>query len=186
MEEVNLVIEMAQESMEHSIDHLQKELIKLKAGKASPDLLHGLMVQYYGAPTPLHQVANVSVADARTIVVQPWERSMLGPIEKSVFEANLGITPQNDGEVIRLVIPPLTEERRKDLVKRAKSLGEDAKVSIRSARREAMEDVKKAIKNGFPEDSGKKREHDIQTMTDSFSQKIDQLIEKKEKDILTI
>lgn len=184
--DVEIFIEMANESMSAAIDHLQKELVKIRTGKASPTILGGLIVPYYGSPTPLSQVANISAADARTLVIQPWEKNMLAPIEKVIFESNLGITPQNDGEIIRLSIPPLTEERRKEFVKKAKALAEEAKVSIRNARREAMEGVKKAIKDGFPEDMGKKIEDSIQETTDSFGKKVDKLIEAKEKDIMTI
>ncbi len=185
-EEVNLYIEHAEELMEQALSHLHQELGKIRTGKAAPAMLEGLMVSYYGAPAPLNQVANISTSDARTLVIQPWEKSMLGPIEKAIFEANLGITPQNDGEVVRLSIPPLTEERRKDLVKKAKALGEDAKVSVRNARRDAMEHIKKAVKDGFPEDAGKRKEQDVQNLTDKYSGKVDQLIEAKEKDILTV
>ncbi len=185
-EEVNMYIDMAKESMEGSVDHLQKELVKIRTGKASPNMLGGLVVPYYGSPTPLNQVANVATSDAKTLVVQPWEKNMLAPIEKAIFEANLGLTPQNDGEMIRINIPPLTEERRKLLVKRAKSLGEETKVSIRNARREAMDGVKDAVKNGYPEDSGKKKESEIQRVTDDFGKRIEKLIEAKEKDIMTI
>ncbi len=185
-EEVNSYVEHAKDLMEHAIEHLQHELSKVRTGKAAPAMLEGLMVAYYGTPTPINQVANISAADARTLVIQPWEKNMLGPIEKAIFEANLGVTPQNDGEVVRISIPPLTEERRKDLVKRAKELGEQAKVSVRNARRDAMEHIKKAIKDGYPEDSGKRKEQEVQQLTDKFSDRVDHLIEAKEKDILTV
>ena len=185
-DEINMAIEIAEESMENSIEHLKKELIKIRTGKASPAMLNGLRVPYYGNLTPLNQVANVATSDARTIVIQPWEKSMLGPIEKVIFEANMGLTPQNDGEMIRLNIPPLTEDRRKDLVKQAKALGEEAKVSIRSGRHKAMEQIKKAIKDGYPEDAGKKKEGKVQELTDNFSKKVDELIDAKEKDIMTV
>lgn len=185
-EEVNLYVEHAEELMEQSIEHLQNELVKVRTGKAAPTMLEGLMIQYYGVPTPINQVANVSAADARTLVIQPWEKSMLAPIEKAIFEANLGVTPQNDGEVVRISIPPLTEERRKDLVKKAKALGEDAKVSVRNARRDAMDHIKKAVKDGYPEDAGKRKEQEVQNLTDKYSERIDHMIEAKEKDILTV
>ena len=185
-EEVKEYIDHTQDLMEQAIDHLQKELTKVRAGKAAPAMLEGLMVAYYGNPTPINQVANVSTSDARTLVIQPWEKNMLGPIEKAIFEANLGITPQNDGEMVRLSIPPLTEERRKDMVKRAKALGEDAKVSIRNVRRDGMEHIKKAVKNGLAEDAGKVSEGEVQHLTDKNISKIDQFIEAKEKDIMTI
>lgn len=173
-------------AMEDSIEHLQKELATIRAGKASPNMLSGIIVPYYGAPTPLNQVANVSTSDSRTITIQPWEKNMLAPIEKAIFEANLGVTPQNNGEIVIINIPPLTEERRKELVKRSKSIGEDTKVGIRSARREAMDRIKKAVKAGFPEDAGKRKEDEVEKMTKDFVDRIDKLVENKEKDIMTI
>ena len=184
--EIQESIEEARMMMTMSIDHLQGELVKIRTGKASPTVLGGIMVPYYGTATPLNQVANVSTADARTLVIQPWEKTMLAPIEKAIFEANLGLTPQNDGELIRIGIPPLTEERRISLVKRAKELGEDSKISIRAARRDAMEKVKKAVKNGLSEDIGKGKEEEIQNLTNDFSQKVDKMLDAKEKDIMTI
>lgn len=185
-EEINMLLEIAKEAMEHSIDHLQNELIKVRTGKASSAMLSGLMVSYYGSPTPLNQVANVASSDARTLIIQPWEKGMIQPIEKAIFEANLGVTPQNDGEVIRISIPPLTEERRKDLVKTAKALAEDAKVGVRGARHKGMDGVKAAVKNGYPEDLGHDKEVFIQNMTNDFGKKIDALVVAKEKDIMTI
>lgn len=184
--EVNKHISHAQELMDQSIEHLHKELKKISTGKASTNMLDGIFVEYYGAPTPLNQVANVSIADSRSLAIQPWEKNMLGPIEKAIFEANLGVTPQNDGEFVRINIPPLTEERRKDLVKKVKSLGEDAKVSVRNARRDAMEHIKKAVKEGFPEDAGKSREQEVQNLTDKHIEMIDKTVEVKEKDIMTV
>lgn len=186
IDDVNMSIEIAQESMGEAIERLHRELQKLRTGKASPNMVSDLLVDYYGSPTPLKQVANVSKADSRTLAIQPWEKAMLGPIEKTIFEANLGITPMNDGEMIRISIPPLTEERRKDLVKKAKSIGEDAKISIRSARKDAMESIKKSVKNGLSEDLGKNKEGDVQNVTNNFSKKVDALITAKEKDIMTI
>jgi ribosome recycling factor len=185
-EDVSLIPEMAEDAMKHSLEHLQKELVKVRTGKASTSMLDGLLVAYYGSPTPLKQVANVTTSDARTLVIQPWEKSMLGPIEKAIFEANFGITPQNDGEIVRLVIPPLTEERRRDLVKQVKALGEDAKVSIRNARRDAMEEIKKEVKDGYPEDAGKKMEGDIQDLTNQYTNRVDKMLEIKEEDIMTV
>ncbi len=186
MEDINVYLDEASELMDKSVDHLKKELAKINPGKASPEMVSGVMVEYYGTPTPLQQVANVSASDAKTLVIQPWEKSMLGPIEKAIFEANLGLTPQNDGEVIRLNIPPLTEERRRDLVKKAKVLGEDAKVSVRNARRDAMEAIKKEIKDGYPEDAGKRLEADVQDNTDKHIKLIDDLIAAKEKAVMTV
>ena len=185
-DEVNLSIEMGRESMSKSISHLQAELVKVRTGKASPSMLNGIMVDYYGSPTALNQVANVSTSDAKTILVKPYEKTMLAAIEKSIFEANLGLTPQNNGEVIMINIPPLTEERRREFVKRAKALGEDAKVSLRNTRREIMDSIKQAVKDGFSEDAGKRSEGEVDNMTKEFSGKIDKLIELKEKDIMTV
>lgn len=185
-DDIAMIMDLTEESMNNSIDHLQNELAKIRAGKASPAMLGGLRVEYYGTPTPLNQVANVSTSDARTLVIQPWEKKMLAAIERSIFEANLGFTPMNDGEVVRINVPALTEERRKDLVKRAHQLGEDSKVSIRNARRDANNEVKKAVKNGYPEDAGKRVEDQIQALTDKFSKKVEDMIKAKEADIMTI
>ncbi|MBU6168385.1 MAG: ribosome recycling factor [Bacteroidetes bacterium] len=186
LEEVNFLVETAEEAMERALDHLHKELGKITTGKATPAIVKDLLVNYYGTPTPMNQVANISTSDARSLVIQPWEKSMLAPIERSIFEANLGVTPMNDGEVVRLSFPPLTEERRRDLVKKAKALGEEAKVSSRSSRREAMEGIKKAVKDGFSEDEGKKREESVQQLTDKQIKKIDELLDAKEKEIMTV
>ena len=185
-EDLDLLMDMTKESMEDTIEHLQKELLKIRTGKASPAMLGGIMVSYYGAPTPLQQVSNISASDARTLTIQPWEKSMLGPIEKGIFEANLGITPMNDGEVVRISIPPLTTERRKDLSKQVKAHGEDAKVSLRNVRREAMEAIKKEVKNGYPEDAGKRLEDQVEDLIKSYSVRVDKIVEVKEKDIMTV
>lgn len=148
-EEIKKLMTETKGAMVQAIDHLGNELIKIRTGRANASLVASLLVTYYGNPTPLNQVGNISNADSRTLVIQPWEKNMIGPIEKAIFEANLGVTPQNDGEVIRISIPPLTEERRKDLVKQAKSLGEDAKVSIRSARHKAIDSIEKPSKTGI-------------------------------------
>ena len=181
-----MILEMAKDGMDEAVDRLKRELAKISTGKASPAMLNGLRVDYYGSPTPLQQVANVSTSDARTLAIKPWEKAMLAPIERAIFEANLGFTPRNDGETIHINIPMLTEERRRDLVKRAKGLGEDAKVSVRSSRRDAMEEIKKAVKDGFPEDMGKRKEAEIQDMTNKFGASIDSVISDKEKDIMTV
>lgn len=173
-------------AMDDSIEHLQKELASIRAGKASPNMLSGIQVPYYGTPTPLNQVANVSASDSRTITIQPWEKNMLAPIEKAIFEANLGVTPQNNGEMVIINIPPLTEERRKELVKKSKAAGEDTKVGIRSARRDAMDKIRKAVKAGFPEDAGKHKEDEVEKMTKEYNERVDKLIGSKEKDIMTI
>ena len=185
-EDVDDALEMAKLSMDSAIEHLQKELVKIRAGKASPAILTSLLVPYYGSPTPLNQVANVSTSDARTLVIQPWEKNMLAPIEKAIFEANLGLTPMNNGEIIMINVPPLTEERRKQYVKSAKDLGEDAKISIRNARRDANSEIKKVVGKGYPEDLGKRAEDKVQELTDKYGKKIDDLIKAKENDIMTI
>ena len=185
-ETIETTIASGKGDMESTIEHLRAELIKIRAGKASPSMLSGIMVDYYGSPTVLSQVANVNAADSRTLSIQPWEKSLLGPIEKAIFEANLGLTPMNDGEFVRIVIPPLTEERRKQMVKQAKGLGEDAKVSLRNTRHKVMEFIKKEVKDGYPEDAGKKRESEVQAMITSFGKKIDEILAAKEKDIMTV
>ncbi len=185
-EEIGSVMDAAAGSMEAALEHLRFELTKIRTGKASASLLIDIAVNYYGQMTPVNQVASVATADARTIVIQPWEKSLLAPIERAIFEANLGITPMNDGEVIRLSIPPLTEERRKDLVKQARHLGEEAKISLRSARHKALDHIKKAVKDGFPEDTGRQKEQEVQQLVNDYTRKIDQTIESKEKDLLTV
>lgn len=185
-QEIQAIIQKAKTSMEHSIEHLQKELAKLRTGKAATNMLDGILVDYYGSPTLLSQVANVATSDARTISIQPWEKKILANIERAIFEANLGVTPQNDGEVIRIIIPPLTEDRRKDLVKQAKHLGEESKVGLRNVRRDVMEVFKKAIKDGLSEDVGKRKEDETQKMLNSFVEKIDAMVSIKEKEIMTV
>jgi len=172
--------------MDKAIEHLRAELMKIRAGKASPSMLNGIMVDYYGNPTPLSQVANLGTPDSRTISIQPWEKSMLGPIERSIFEANLGLTPMNDGEFVRIGIPPLTEERRIQMVKHAKTLGEDAKVSLRSSRHKMIDFIKKEVKEGYPEDAGKRKETEVEDMTTSYGKNVDKVLEAKEKDIMTV
>jgi ribosome recycling factor len=186
MEEINLLMDMTREAMDHAIEHLQKELAKVRTGKATPSMVADILVEYYGSPTPMGQVANIASADARTLTIQPWEKSMIRHIENAIFEANLGVTPQNDGEMIRLSFPPLNEERRREMVKKAKGLGEDSKVGIRSARRDAMEEIKKAVKNGYPEDAGKSKEAIIQDLTNKFTEKVDTLLVVKEKEIMSV
>ncbi|MEM7102049.1 MAG: ribosome recycling factor [Bacteroidota bacterium] len=185
-EEIDFAIDAASESMDNAMKHLQRELSKVRTGKASPSIFDGLMVEYYGSDTPLNQVANVGLLDARTLTIQPWEKSMLEPIEKAIFAANLGLTPQNDGNIIRITIPMLTEERRRDLVKQVKQLGEDTKVTIRKARREANDEIKDAVKNGYSEDMGKRMEEKVQKMTDGFIAKVDEFAKKKEEDVMTV
>lgn len=172
--------------MDMAIDHLNKELHRLRAGKASPSMLDTVMVEYYGSRVPLNQVANINTPDARTLVVQPWEKTLVPDIERSIINSNLGYNPQNDGEIIIINIPPLTEERRKDLVKAAKREAENAKVSIRNIRKEANDEIKKLQKDGMSEDLAKNAEGDVQKSTDDYSGKVDQIFETKEKEIMTV
>jgi ribosome recycling factor len=172
--------------MDKSIDHLNDELAKIRAGRANANLVTDLLIDYYGSPTPLAQIANVSTADARTISIQPWEKKMLAAIERAIFEANLGITPMNNGDVILLTIPPLTEERRKDLVKQSKAAGEDAKVGVRTIRQKLMETIKKEVKNGLSEDLGKKKEAEVQKHVEDHTAKVGAIIDAKEKEIMKV
>jgi ribosome recycling factor len=172
--------------MDKAIDHCEGELQKIRAGKASPAMLDDIMVEYYGSPTPLNQVASVNTPDARTIVIQPWEKSMLNPIEKAIMEANLGVNPQNDGVIIRINVPPLTEERRRDLVKKAKAEAETGKIAIRNIRKDANEKIRKLKTEGVSEDEMKVGEHEIQKLTDAYIIKVDQHSDAKEKDIMTV
>lgn len=185
-EEVKFVLEVTEEKMQNAISHLEKALLKIRAGKANPSMLNGVLVDYYGTDTPLNQVANVGTSDARTIVIQPWEKQMIAPIEKAIMAANLGFNPDNNGEVIRINIPMLTEERRAQLVKQVKAEGEDTKVSLRNSRREANDDLKKMLKEGLSEDMEKDAEDQVQKLTDKFYTKVDDLISVKEKDIMTV
>ncbi len=185
-EEVDFVIEHCKEKMRAAIAHLEKELVHIRAGKASPAMLDGIQVEYYGSLTPLGQVSNVSTPDARTIAIQPWEKNLIPIIEKAILAANLGFNPDNNGEIIRINIPVLTEERRKQLVKQAAQEGETAKVSIRLARKEANENLKKLQKEGLAEDLEKDGEDEVQKLTDNFVKKVDALVEAKDKDIMTI
>jgi ribosome recycling factor len=185
-DDLTSIIDHAEESMNKAIGHLELELVKVRAGKANPNLVDGLVVDYYGTPTPVNQVGNISVLDTRTLTIQPWEKNMLQPIERSIIAANIGITPQNDGNMIRLFMPPLTEERRKELVKRAQGEGEHSKVAIRSIRRDSMEHVKKLQKNGLSEDVCKDAEKQIQELTDKYIALVDKHLASKEKEIMTV
>ena len=166
--------------------NLEKEIQKLRAGKANPQMLEGVKIDYYGVMTPIDQTANISSPDARQIIVQPWDKSVLGLIEKAILAANLGFNPKNEGEILRIQVPPLTEERRRDLVKKAKAEAENAKISIRNIRRNANETAKKLKKDGVPEDEVDKAETDIQKVTDEYIEKVDKIFEIKEKDIMTV
>ncbi len=182
-EEIEFIIDSAKEAMNNTTAHLEKELRSIRAGKASPAMLTTVMVDYYGAQTPLGQVANVNTPDARTLSIQPWEKNMLQPIEKAIQIANLGLNPMNNGDVIMINVPPLTEERRRGLVKQAKAEAEDAKVGVRNARKEANNDIKKTDAS---DDLKKNSEEDVQTLTNTFVKKIDEILSLKEKEIMTV
>jgi ribosome recycling factor len=185
-EEVQLYLDDSKDRMNKALVHLENELVKLRAGKANPSMLHGIVIDYYGSKMPLNQVSNINTTDAKTIVVQPWEKTMVDPIEKAIFAANIGLTPINNGDMIRINIPALTEERRHQLVKQAKHEGENAKVSIRNARREAIEEIKKLQKEGIPEDEIKKAEDEMQKQTDNFTKKVDDILHRKETEIMAV
>ena len=185
-EDIALTIEMAEDSMKKAINHLEAELTKIRAGKANPQMLDGIVVDYYGTPTPIGQVGNISVMDARTLTIQPWEKNMLQPIERAIINSNIGINPQNDGNIIRLFLPPLTEERRRELVKRSQGEGEHSRVAIRNIRRDAIESIKKAQKNGLSEDAAKDAEADIQNVTDRYISMVEKHLASKEKDIMAV
>ena len=186
MEEIEFILDSTKESMVGSIAHLEKEFLNIRAGKASPQMLGSVFVDYYGSQTPLSQVSNVNVPDARTITIQPYEKSMLQTIEKAIMVANLGFNPMNNGENIIISVPPLTEERRRDLVKQAKAEAEDAKISIRNARKDANTDIKKLDKEGTSEDICKSAEEDIQKLTDSFIRKVEEHLVIKEAEIMKV
>jgi ribosome recycling factor len=185
-EDIQFVLDNAKEQMEKAVTHLEAELVKVRAGKANPSMLEGITVDYYGTRTPLSQVANINTGDARSLIVQPWEKSMLTPIEKAIQAANLGLNPQNDGIIIRILVPALTEERRRDLVKKAKSEAENAKVVLRTIRKEANEELKALQKSGTPEDEVKEGETRVQALTDSYVVKCEKHLESKEKEIMTV
>lgn len=180
------IISETELSMRKAINHLESELTKIRAGKANPTMLDGIMVDYYGNPTPVNQVGNISVMDARTLTIQPWEKNMLQAIERSITAANIGINPQNDGVIIRLYLPPLTEERRRELVKRCNAEGENGKISIRNIRRDAIEHIKKLQKDGLSEDAAKDGEKDIQELTDKFILLVEKHLAAKDKEIMAV
>jgi len=186
MSDINQILTDTESTMTKAISHLESELTKIRAGKATPSMLDGIMVDYYGNPTQLSQVANISILDARTISIQPWEKSMLQPIEKGIMAANIGITPQNDGVNIRLFLPPLTEERRKELVKKCNGEGENAKISVRNIRRDAIEQIKKLQKDGVSEDECKSAEVTVQETTDKFISLVEKHLIAKEKEIMSV
>lgn len=183
MEDLDIILETSEEQMQKAIAHLEKALLKIRAGRANPTMLSSVYVDYYGSMTPLAQVSNINTPDARTLSVQPWEKGLIEAIEKAIMNANLGLNPQNNGEMVIINIPPLTEERRKDLVKQARAEAEDAKVSIRSARKDANDEVKALDAS---EDMIKSAEEDVQKLTDSYVAKVDAHLEKKEAEIMTV
>ena len=185
-DDLELILEDTRDNMKKALTHLENELIRIRAGKASPQMLEGLTVDYYGNPTLLNQVGNVSVMDARTLTIQPWEKNMLQPIERAIINANLGVTPQNDGNIIRLFMPPLTEERRREFVKRAGGEGEQSRVAIRSIRRDAIEQIKKLQKDGLSEDEAKDAEKEIQEITDKHIALVEKHLQAKEKEIMSV
>ncbi len=185
-DDLSLILEEASSTMKKAISHLEQELVKVRAGKASPAMLDGIFVEYYGNPTPINQVANVTVLDARTISIQPWEKNMLNAIDRSILAANIGVTPQNDGSQIRIFLPPLTEERRKELFKKASGEGENAKVAIRNIRRDAIEQIKKLQKDGLSEDAAKDAEKEVQDLTDKYIVLVDKHLAAKEKEMMAI
>ena len=180
------IINEATDRMKRTVEHLDEELANIRAGKASTNVLNSVFVDYYGSQTPGSGVASVTVPDARTILIQPWDKNMIRPIEKAIIDSNIGLTPSNNGETIRLTIPPLTEERRKELVKQVKGVGENARISLRNARRDAVESFKKAQKEGMPEDESKDGETRAQKLLEKYSKQLDALMEAKEKEIMTV
>lgn len=185
-EEVELQLQEANDLMDKAISHTASELNKIRAGKAMPDMLDGIMVQYYGAPTPLNQLASVTAPDAKTIVIKPFEKTIIGDIEKAIINSDIGLNPQNDGEIVRLNIPTLTEERRKNLVKQAKQEAENGKISIRNIRKDIKDELKKLEKEGVSEDEIKKAEEEIQKLTDKHVKDIDDRLERKQDEIMTV
>jgi ribosome recycling factor len=181
-----MIYDEFKEANQKSLNHLENELLKIRAGKASPAMLNSVMVEYYGSMTPLQQVANVNTMDARTIIVQPWEKPLINDIAKGIINANLGLNPQSNGEQLIIAVPPLTEERRRDLVKRAKTEAENAKIGVRNNRKDALDMIKDLKSEGLSEDMSKDAEEEVQKITNSYIKKVDELLELKEKDIMTI
>jgi ribosome recycling factor len=185
-EDVELIIEETRDRMQHALEHLEHELARLRAGRSNPALLDGITVDYYGVNSPLAQVSNINTPDPKTILVQPWEKTMLGTIEKAIMAANIGLMPVNNGEVIRINIPPLTEERRHQLVKQVRNEGETAKISVRNARKWANDELKDLLKNGLPEDLEKEAVDNVQDLTAKYNEKVDKVVSLKEKDVMTV
>ena len=186
MEDIDFYLDHAKEQMDKTVTHTAHEMAKIRAGKAMPNMLDGIMVEYYGAPTPLNQVASVTSPDARTLAIKPWEKSTISQIERAIINSDLGLNPQSDGEMVRINIPPLTEERRVNLVKQAKAEAEHGKVSIRNIRKDTNESLRKLLKESVSEDLVKDAEGQVQVLTDNHIKKIDEVLEAKEKDIMTI
>ncbi len=186
IEKAKEILDGAKEKMSDAVKFLEEDLKTYRAGKANPLVFNNIMVDYYGSETPVPQVASVTTPDAKTIAIQPWEKKMIPVIEKAIMDANIGLTPQNNGETIRCVVPPLTEDRRKELIKKVKTAGENSKIVIRNARRDAIEALKKAQKDGLPEDVQKDYEQNVQKETDAFVKKVDDLCAAKEKEVLTV
>jgi ribosome recycling factor len=184
--EIDTIISDTGDSMHKALNHLEAELVKIRAGKANPSMLDGIVADYYGNPTAINQIANISILDARTISVQPWEKNMLQAIERAITMANIGINPQNDGNIIRLFLPPLTEERRKELVKKCNAEGEHAKIAIRNIRRDGIETIKKLQKDGLSEDISKDAEKEAQDLTDKYISLVEKHLEAKEKEIMAV
>lgn len=185
-EDLSDIISTTNAAMQKAIDHFEQELVKIRAGKATPNMLDGIVVDYYGTPTPIGQVGNISAVDARTITIQPWEKNMLQPMERAIIASNIGVNPQNDGNIIRLFLPPLTEERRKELVKRSNGEGEQAKIAIRNIRRDNIEQIKKMLKDGLSEDRAREEEENIQEITNEFISLVDKHLATKEKEIMSV
>ncbi|MDT8393344.1 MAG: ribosome recycling factor [Bacteroidales bacterium] len=185
-EEAQMCLDEAKEGMENALSHLEKEFQKIRAGKASPQMLEGVKIDYYGAMTPIEQTANINTPDPRQIIVQPWDKSILGELEKAIRNANLGFNPKNEGEVLRISVPPLTEQRRLELVKKAKIEAENTRISIRNTRRTANDFAKSLEKEGLPEDESKRVQDKIQEITDEYTKKVDDMLEVKEKDMMTV
>ncbi len=185
-EDLSDIISSTNTAMQKAIDHFEQELVKIRAGKATPNMLDGIIVDYYGTPTPIGQVGNISAVDARTITIQPWEKNMLQPMERAIIASNMGVNPQNDGNIIRLFLPPLTEERRKELVKRSNGEGEQAKIAIRNIRRDNIEQIKKMQKDGLSEDKAREEEENIQQSTNEFISLVDKHLATKEKEIMAV
>jgi ribosome recycling factor len=185
-EDVELFLEDTKDAMVKALKHLEEDLRNVRAGKASPDMLSGIKIEYYGVPTPLNQVASVKLLDSRTLAISPFERKIISDIERAIFQSNIGVTPQNDGEMIRLTLPPMTEDRRRDLVKQSKNFGEITKVAIRAARKDGNEAIRSLVKDGLSEDEGKAAEETIQQYTNEYSAKVEKMLQTKEEEIMTI